>query len=100
MKQPLTTQCLAVERSKRSEGRVFVVRRATFATVAAAASLAESCRVWVRAEEEGRHSVESADIDQALSVPEKHFTSASFLYSFRTVATTIIRILSSDKAAL
>ena len=43
MKQPLTTQCLAVERSKRSEGRVFVVRRATFATVAAAASLSDVC---------------------------------------------------------
>jgi len=44
MKQPLTTQSLAVERSKqRSEGRVFVVRGATFATLTAAASLSEAC---------------------------------------------------------
>ena len=43
MKQPLTTQSLAVERSKQSEGRVFVVRGDAFATVAAAASLSEAC---------------------------------------------------------
>jgi hypothetical protein len=43
MKQPLTTQCLAVERSKRREGRVFVVRRTTFATVSAAALLSDAC---------------------------------------------------------
>jgi len=57
-------------------------------------------RVWVCAGEEGRHSAESADIDQALSVPDKHFPSVFFLQSFRIVTTTIFRTLFSDKVTL
>ena len=85
MKQPLTTQCLAVESSKQSEGRVFVVRRATLATVVAAASLSDACTTLlgsgcVLKRRADIAQSRPADIDQAFSVPDKHF--ACFLPAF------------------
>lgn len=81
MKQPLTTECLAVERSKRSGGRVFAVRRATFATVAAAASLSEACTTLLSSGCVLKRTANIAQSRQTLTRRSQSLTTISLQFS-------------------
>jgi hypothetical protein len=82
MKQPLTTQSLAVWRSEQSEGRVFVVRGATFATVSAAASLSEVCTTLLGS---GCAQKSRADIVQGLQTLTRRALSLTLPFGFLPV---------------